>query len=272
MKILLTTLLCLCLSLPVLADQQTTVLTEQTSVGKATATLPYINGSNSAELEKQANALVRDAAAKLVKEVGGQGSVTYKVMLNRPSLVSLLLEADNGGRKAHTGLNFEVTDFFVDNDNVKAALGNYDNVLFGEEGLFVRSKKNAAYSSFVPYRDVVTSLRIGEAGRLLQLAKITDKAAGKTLRLPASGLMALKLDSNPSTGYGWQFACSSPAVSKVGSSFTIPRGDEERMGAPGVEILVLAVTKPGTYNIRMDYKRSWEKMSLQSFNFTVIAE
>ena len=96
--------------------------------------------------------------------------------------------------------------------------------------------------------------------------------AGKTLRLPASGLMALKLDSNPSTGYGWQFSCSSPAVSKVGSSFTIPRGDEERMGAPGVEILVLAVTKPGTYNIRMDYKRSWEKMSLQSFNFTVIAE
>ena len=197
MKILLTTLLCLCLSLPVLADQQTTVLTEQTSVGKATATLPYIDGSNSAELEKQANALVRDAAAKLVKEVGGQGSVTYKVMLNRPSLVSLLLEADNGGRKAYAGLNldlttgkeFEVTDFFVDNDNVKAALGNYDNVLFGEEGLFVRSKKNAAYSSFVPYRDVVTSLRIGEAGRLLQLAKITDKAAGKTLRLAAAASM-----------------------------------------------------------------------------------
>lgn len=127
MKILMTTLLCLCLSLPVLADQQTTVLTEQTSVGKATAMLPYIDGSNSAELEKQANALVRDAAAKLVKEVGGQGSVTYKVMLNRPSLVSLLLEADNGGRKAYTGLNldlttgkeFEVTYFFVDNDNVK---------------------------------------------------------------------------------------------------------------------------------------------------------
>ena len=60
MKILLTTLLCLCLSLPVLADQQTTVLTEQTSVGKATAMLPYIDGSNSAELEKQANALVRE--------------------------------------------------------------------------------------------------------------------------------------------------------------------------------------------------------------------
>ena len=79
-------------------------------------------------------------------------------MLNRPSLVSLLLEADNGGRKAYAGLNldlttgkeFEVTDFFVDNDNVKAALGNYDNVLFGEEGLFVRSKKMRPTAALCP--------------------------------------------------------------------------------------------------------------------------
>lgn len=280
MKILLTTLICLCLALPVFADQQTTVLAEQTSVGKAAAVLPYIDGSNDAALEKQANALVRDAAAKLVKEVGGAGSVSYKVMLNRPSVVSLLLEADNGGRKAYSGLNldlttgkeFTVTDFFVADDKLKAALGNYDNVLFAEEGLYVRDGKNAAYSTFVPYGKVLTSLRIGEAGRLLPMAKITEKAAGKTLKLPKSGLIAIKLDSNPSTGYGWQMSCASKNVSKVGSSFTIPSGNDERVGVPGTEILVLAVTQPGTYNVRMDYKRSWEKMSLQSFNFTVVAE
>lgn len=280
MKILLTTLICLCLALPVFADQQTTVLAEQTSVGKASAVLPYIDGSNDAALEKQANALVRDAAAKLVKEVGGAGSVSYKVILNRPSLVSLELQAANGGRKAYTGLNldlttgkeFGVTDFFVDEDKLKSALGSYDNVLFGEAGLYVRSGKNAAYSTFVPYGKVLTSMRIGEAGRLLQLAKLTDKAAGKTLRLHNSGLVALKLDSNPSTGYGWQLSCASKNVSKVGSSFTIPSGNDERVGVPGTEILVLAVTEPGTYNVRLDYKRSWEKMSLQSFNFTIIAD
>lgn len=280
MKILLTTLICLCLSLPVFADQQTTVLTEQVGLGKASASLPYIDGSNDAACEKQVNALVHEAAAKLAKEVGGAGSVSYKVMLNRPSLVSLLLEADNGGRKAYAGLNldlttgkeFGVTDFFVDDDNVKAALGNYNNVLFGEDGLYVREGKNSAYSNFVPYGKVLTSMRIGEAGRLLQMAKITEKAAGKTLKLPKSGLVAIKLDSNPSTGYGWQMSCASKNVAKVGSSFTIPRGEEERLGAPGTEILVLAVTKPGTYNVRMDYKRSWEKMSLQSFSFNIVAE
>lgn len=280
MKILLTTLICLCLSLPALADQQTTVLQENTKVNKAAAVLPYIDGSNDAAQEKLANALVRDAANKLVKEVGGAGNVSYKVMLNRPSLVSILLEADNGGRKAYTGLNldlttgkeFTVTDFFVDNDKVKAALGNYDNVLFAEDGLWVRSGKNTAYSTFVPYSKLVASMRIGEAGRLMQIAKLTQNAANKTVTLPKSGLLAIKLDSNPSTGYGWEMSCSSLAVSKVGSSFTIPSSDQERLGAPGIEIIVLAVTQPGTYNIRMDYKRSWEKLSLQSFNFTVVAE
>ncbi len=280
MKILLTTLLCLSLCLPALADQQTTVLSQQTALGKAVATLPYIDGSNEVELEKQANSLVREAAAKLIKEVGGQGTLSYKVMLNRPSLVSLLLEADNGGRTACKGLNldltsgreFTVTDFFVDNDNVKTALGDYENVLFGETGFYISSGKNAAYSAFVPYGDLLSSLRIGDAGRLLQLARLTENAAGKTLHLPQSGLIALKLDSNPSTGYGWVMSCSSPNVSKVGSSFTIPRSDENRVGVPGVEILVLAVTRPGTYNVRMDYKRSWEKISLNSFSFTVVAE
>ena len=280
MKILVTTLICLCLALPVFADQQTTVLNEQTALGKASASLPYIDGSNDAALEKQVNALVHDVAAKLAKEVSGAGSVSYKVMLNRPSVVSLLLEADNGGRKAYAGLNldlttgkeFGVTDFFVDDDNVKAALGNYNNVLFGEAGLYVREGKNAAYSNFVPYGKVLTSMRIGEAGRLLQMAKITEKAAGKTLKLPKSGLVAIKLDSNPSTGYGWEMSCASKNVAKVGSSFTIPGQQDERVGVPGTEILVLAVTQPGTYNVRMDYKRSWEKMSLQSFNFNIVAE
>lgn len=280
MKIFLTALFCLSLCVAAFADQQTTVLTEQTALGKAAANLPYIDGSNDTVSEKQANALVRSTASKLLKEVGGAGSVSYKVLLNRPSLVSLQLEAENGGRTAYAGLNidlttgkeFGVTDFFVDNESVKSALDSYDNVLFGEEGLYVRSSKNGAYTTLVPYNKLLPSLRIGEAGRLLQIAKVTENVAGKTVTLPASGLIALKLDSNPSTGYGWEMSCASAAVSKVGSSFTIPNANDGRTGVPGVEIMMLAVTQPGTYTVRMDYKRSWEKLSLQSFSFTVVAK
>lgn len=280
MKILWATILFLCLSFSAFADQQTTVLTEKTSIGSAAVTLPYIDGSMESVLEKQANGLIKDTAAKLLKEIGNQGHLSYEVVLNRPSLVSLLLIAENDNRKAYSGLNidlttgkeFSVTDYFIDDDKVKGLLGDYENVLFSEKGFMIRKEKNAAYSSFVSYEQVIDSMRIGEAGRLMQIAKLTQNASGKILKLENCGLIALKLDSNPSTGYGWEMNCNSPAVVKVGSSFTIPSGKDSMTGVQGTEIIVLAVTKPGTYDIRMDYKRAWEKMRLHSFNFTVIVE
>lgn len=278
MRILLSTIILLLLCLPCFADQQTTVLQEQTVLGKVSATLPYIDGSNDVGLEKKANALIRETAAKLAKEVGG--SVSYEVKLNRPSLVSLLLTADNGREKAYAGLNldlttgqeFAVTDFFVDNEQVKNALGDYTKVLFGEDGFYLQEKKYGAYVKFVPYAELLNYMRIGEAGRIMQVAKVTSAAAGKTLIMEKCGLLALKMDANPSTGYGWQMSANSAAVKTVGSSFTIPREEEARLGTPGVEIMFLNVEKPGTYTIKMEYKRPWEKISLDNFTFTVVVK
>lgn len=279
MKFLLTTLLCLAMCLTAFADQQTTVLRQEAAVGKAQAVLPYIDGSNSVELEKKANALVWAAAQDLSRQVGG-GNISYEVTLNRPSLVSLLLTAQNGDKKVYRGLNldlttgseFSVTDFFIDNDEVKAALGAYDRVLFGEEGIYLNGGKGTPYDGFVPYSQLLTSMRIGEAGRIMQVARLTASSSKKTLVMEKGGLVALKLDANPSTGYGWAMSCASANVQKVGSSFTIPRAEEERVGVPGVEIVFLAVRQPGTYNIKMEYKRPWEKLSLDSFTFTVIVK
>ena len=230
MKILLTTILCLLLCLPAFADQQTTVLQERVTIGKASATLPYLDGSNDVEYEKQLNALIRAAATKLSKEVGG-GSVSYAVKLNRPSLVSLLLTASNGNEVAYQGLNldlttgkeFTVTDFFVDKEQVQQALGDYSRVLFAEDGFYVQQEKYGAYNSFVPYNKLLDHMRIGEAGRIMQVARLTAAASDKTLVLDKPGLLALKLASNPSTGYGWHMSADSAAVVKVGSTFIIPR-------------------------------------------------
>lgn len=278
MKILLTTIICLLLCLPVFADQQTTVLQEQVTVGKATAVLPYIDGSNDEAYEKQLNALIRDTATKLSKEVGG-GAVTYEVKLNRPSLVSILLTATNGERVAYIGLNldlttgkeFTVTDFFVDKKQVQQALGDYEKVLFAEDGFYLQQEKYSEYATFVPYNKVLDHMRIGEAGRIMQVARLTAAASGKTLVLDKPGLLALKLASNPSTGYSWQMSADSAAVVRVGSTFIIPREEEERMatGVAGTEILFLNVNEPGTYKVHMEYKRPWERISLDKFTFTI---
>ena len=280
MKTLLTTILLLMLSLPAFADQQTTVLQEQAPLGKASVTLPYIDGSNDAAYEKQLNSLIREAATKLSKEVGG-GSVSYEVKLNRPSLVSLLLTASNGGKQAYAGLNldlttgkeFTVTDFFVDKEQVQQALSDYDKVLFAEDGFYLQQQKYGAYNSFVPYNKLLDHMRIGEAGRIMQVARLTAAASGKTLVLDKPGLLALKLASNPSTGYSWQMCANSTAVVRVGSTFIIPREEEERVatGVAGTEILFLNVQQPGTYKVQMEYKRPWERISLDKFTFTIIA-
>ena len=277
MKVFLTTIICLLLCLPVFADQQTTVLQEQATINKASATLPYIDGSNDVAYEKQLNTLIRETATKLSKEVGG-GSVSYEVKLNRPSLVSILMCATNGSRTVYAGLNldlttgkeFTVTDFFVDKEEVQQALGDYERVLFAENGFYLQQEKYGEYSAFVPYAKVLNHMRIGEAGRIMQVARLTNAASGKTLVLDKPGLLALKLNANPSTGYSWQVNASSAAVTKVGSSFTIVREEEAMVGAPGTEIIFLNVQEPGTYTVNMEYKRPWEKLSLDKFSFTVV--
>lgn len=277
MKVFLTTIICLLLCLPVFADQQTTVLQEQATINKASATLPYIDGSNDVAYEKQLNTLIRETATKLSKEVGG-GSVSYEVKLNRPSLVSILMCATNGSRTVYAGLNldlttgkeFTVTDFFVDKEEVQQALGDYERVLFAENGFYLQQEKYGEYSAFVPYVKVLNHMRIGEAGRIMQVARLTNAASGKTLVLDKPGLLALKLNANPSTGYSWQVSASSAAVTKVGSSFTIVREEEAMVGAPGTEIIFLNVQEPGTYTVNMEYKRPWEKLSLDKFSFTVV--
>ena len=277
MKVFLTTIICLLLCLPVFADQQTTVLQEQATINKASATLPYIDGSNDVAYEKQLNTLIRETATKLSKEVGG-GSVSYEVKLNRPSLVSILMCATNGSRTVYAGLNldlttgkeFTVTDFFVDKEEVQQALGDYERVLFAENGFYLQQEKYGEYSAFVPYAKVLNHMRIGEAGRIMQVARLTNAASGKTLVLDKPGLLALKLNANPSTGYSWQVSASSAAVTKVGTSFTIVREEEAMVGAPGTEIIFLNVQEPGTYTVNMEYKRPWEKLSLDKFSFTVV--
>ena len=108
----------------------------------------------------------------------------------------------------------------------------------------------------------------------MQVARLTAAAGGKTLVLDKPGLLALKLASNPSTGYGWHMSTDSAHVVKVGSTFIIPREEEERqaVGVAGTEILFLNVQQPGTYKVQLEYKRPWERISLEKFSFTVIAQ
>lgn len=97
------------------------------------------------------NSKVKD----LLAQVGGSGTVSYEVKLNRPSLVGILLKATNGGRTAYqavnldmtTGNEFSIRDFVGEGNAVHEILGAYEGVLFADNGIYTRTSSGAAYSN-----------------------------------------------------------------------------------------------------------------------------
>lgn len=283
----LASLLLLCcglwVSAPAFADQQTTVLTQKMTIGNAEVSLPYIDGNLAVDFEKMANDIIATKARNMLKRFGNNGDLSYTVTLNRPSVVSVLLRADYDGKTLYDGANIDLTsgkefglnDFFVNDEHIKELFDKDDIILFEERGILKRSQKDGPFDKFLPYQDILPSIRIGEAGRLMQIARLTANADGKILHMKRGSMFAMKLDANPSTGYSWILKPTENIkgkIVKVGSSFMLPAADDNRVGTPGTEISMYTVGAPGTYDVVLEYKRPWEMMVFKSVRFTVIAE
>lgn len=260
------------------AEQNITVLKFKVKCAEAEGVIPYIDGTAVEDYEKMANKVISDTVKKIVKSVGNRGTFSYAVQLNRSSVVSLLLKAKNGSRECYTGLNLDLTkgnnasihEFFVADDNVKKILGNYKAYLLTEKGVYLQRDERSNFSSFIPYSQILPSVRIGEAGRLFQIARLSRRCENKVLIIPHHSLMAIQLDANPSTGYHWDAILpESGKIIKVASSFILPQEDKARTGSPGKEIIFLYVDEAGLYDVEFQYKRGWEKFNVDSFKLTV---
>ena len=269
-----------------LADQPTTVLTEGRNTKGATVNVPYIDGANDETLEKAANQLLNDAAEDLAGKAGRGGTVSYEVTLDRPSLVSVLLTAKNGGSTYHRAVNVDLTSgkefglngFFFDNDKRKELVGSKaENVLFTESGVRVADHKGGSYDRYYSYGQLVPCVRIGDIGRLLRVWKLTENAAGKSITVHKGDLLAIKLSANPTTGMQWIRTIDGPANGLVanGESFVMPRDTptDSSGASAGTLIQFLGAMTPGTYTVRMSYQKPWDKMGgIRQFTYTVIVK
>jgi len=275
--IIATFLFCICFS--VFADQNTTVLTMQTKCSDATGILPYIDGANDINYQNKANNLIMATMREMVKSIGNNGSFSYSVQLNRASVVSILLKAQNGKKVCYKSLNIDLTDgqefaiseFFVNDEKTKQIFGDFKSFVFTEQGVFLQTKKDDKYDKFVPFSDIMSSVRIGEAGRLFQIAKLTRKSENKILIVPKYNLIAIKLDANSTTGYKWDAELPpNGEIIKVGSSYIMRPLEKEQVGVPGNEVLFFSPVTSGKYIIKMFYHRAWEKFNVDQFQFTVV--
>lgn len=276
-------LCCLMLGLSSIAfaEQPTTVFSKVVSTKNMQGEIPEIDGLRYTNLQKSANSILAAKAKELLAKVGGSGTVSYEVKLNRPDLAGILLKATSGGRTAYqavnldmtTGGEFSISDFVGAGNAVHEILGPYTDVLFADEGLYTRNSTDAAYSNFVSYRKLFPLLRVGEASRLLTVYGLTRAVEDKVVTVKAGELLALQLESNRTTGYSWSIEENGyPGMFyELGRSYILPgNAANNKAGMPGLEIIVFGAQEPGEYKVNMEYKRAWEKgTGFDKFSFTV---
>ncbi len=102
------------------------------------------------------------------------------------------------------------------------------------------------------------------------------EANGTTQQMKVGDVMAVTLESNPSTGYAWHATSSDPdVVSQVGvAQYQEPSSNssEPVLGAAGTEILYFEATGSGTSTLTLDYKRGWETDTAPEKTLTINVE
>ena len=89
--------------------------------------------------------------------------------------------------------------------------------------------------------------------------EVTAADAGKVVRAAVGNLVTITLQSNPSTGYNWELRDFDYGVADFYKSETLPADSGNVLfGAPSKTVVSLQAVKPGTQDIKLVYRRSWE--------------
>ena len=87
---------------------------------------------------------------------------------------------------------------------------------------------------------------------------MTAKDDGSTIIVTKSQVLAVTLESNPTTGYSWEVnECDQSILRQVGDAVFSPESD--LAGSPGVETLRFKAVGTGTTQLSLVYHRPWEK-------------
>jgi inhibitor of cysteine peptidase len=105
---------------------------------------------------------------------------------------------------------------------------------------------------------------------------LNASADGTTQQLKVNEVMAITLESNPSTGYGWFATSSNPdVVAQTGDTQSqAPQSSSGTpiMGAAGTETLSFQAISAGTATLILDYKRGWETNVVPEKTITITVE
>lgn len=92
---------------------------------------------------------------------------------------------------------------------------------------------------------------------------LTAQEDGQTISVNQSDTVTIKLYSNPTTGYSWQFSLASDDVLTPTQDSFVPPPPSDMVGVGGFHIYKVQAVKQGTATITGRYFRPWEQFSEQ---------
>jgi inhibitor of cysteine peptidase len=106
------------------------------------------------------------------------------------------------------------------------------------------------------------------AGKML-----TEENNGDSIILEINDVIDIKLESNPTTGYGWALSeeTDDSIISLNNSEFVESEKDKELVGSGGHEIFSFKAISKGKTIILLNYERPWEEEEepVKAFELTV---
>jgi inhibitor of cysteine peptidase len=100
------------------------------------------------------------------------------------------------------------------------------------------------------------------------MLEINKNQSGGEVEVALGETFQVRLPENPTTGYRWAISSSSgPSIEMQEDTFEPPGG--EGLGAGGSHRWRFLTIQEGTVELVMEYRRSWEKRSAETFTVTI---
>lgn len=83
---------------------------------------------------------------------------------------------------------------------------------------------------------------------------LNERDRDRTVEVPRGGVLDVRLQENPTTGYSWTVEAAN-GLEQVGDSF---EAGSAALGAAGVHVLRFRAARPGSLELRLKHWREWE--------------
>jgi inhibitor of cysteine peptidase len=93
---------------------------------------------------------------------------------------------------------------------------------------------------------------------------------GSTIKAKVDSEFIIALDSNPTTGYSWKAVYEESQFKQLSDEYKQTNTEEMIVGAGGIQYLRFKALKAGSYQITLNYQRSWEGEPLEQKVFNII--